>query len=340
MSPAPRRYKADPRAGRGIRALQLWKHPNGIYYVLHGPRLKRQLSTRTRDRGEADRFLANFIAGQADPQPGAPTVGQIIAGYEAAKLTKVRATGALTHAAAALCRQLADLRPEHLTPGTIEKYAKTRSAKAGTILREIGVLRAALAWALQRRWIAIIPKISNPVKAPPPRDRWLTRDEAKALLEGCREPHIRLFVILGLTTAARAGAILDARWSQVDLDKGLIDYGTGHGNKRRALVPLNDDALRALRAAQELACGDYIVEFRGNQVRNIQNGFGAAVARAGLVGVTPHILRHTAATWMVMEGIPIAQVARVLGDTEATTEKVYAKHAPGYLAAATAALKL
>lgn len=320
--------------------MQLWKHPNGTYYVLYGPRLKRQLSTRTRDKREADAFLANFIAASVDPQPAAPDVTKILGGYEADKLTKVRSTGGLTYSAKALNARLGTLQPDHLTPGVIEKYARERGAKAGTILREIGVLRAALAWAYARRWIARLPKIENPVKAPPPRERWLTRDEARRLLDACREPHVRLFVLLGLMTAARAGAILEARWDQVDLEARLIDYGQGHGNKRRVQVPLNEDALRALRAAKELSCSDYVIEFRGRRIENIQNGFGAACDRAGLVGVTPHILRHSAATWMVMDGVPLAQVARLLGDTEATTERVYAKHAPGYLAAAANALKL
>jgi integrase len=320
--------------------MQLWKHPNGTYYVLYGPRLKRQLSTRTRDKRAADAFLANFIAGAADPQPNAPSVREILGGYEADKITKVRAKGALTFSAKALDARLGDLKPEHLTPAVIERYARDRGAKAGTILREIGVLRAALVWAHARRWITTIPTVENPVQAPPPRERWLTREEARRLLDGCREPHVRLFILLGLMTAARAGAILECRWGQVDLERGLIDYGEGHGRKRRSYVPLNEDALRALRAARELSCSDYVVEFRGKPMRNIQNGFRAACDRAGLTGVTPHILRHSAATWMVMDGVPIAEVARVLGDTEATTEKVYAKHAPGYLARATNALKL
>lgn len=320
--------------------MQLWKHPNGTYYVLHGPRLKRRLSTRTRDRREADRFLANFIAGHADPQPNAPTVGQILTGYESDRLPKVRATGALSYATRSLHERLADLRPEHLTPATIQRYARERGAKAGTILREIGVLRAALAWAHARRWITSIPTISNPVKAPPPRDRWLSRDEARRLLAACQEPHVRLFVILALTTAARTSAILEAKWDQVDFERAVVDYGEGHGNKRRTIVPLNADALKALRAAQELGCSDYVVEFRGKPIKNIQNGFGAACDRAELTDVTPHILRHTAATWMVMDGVPLAQVARVLGDSEATTERVYAKHAPGFLVRATSALQL
>lgn len=52
---------------------------------------------------------------------------------------------------------------------------------------------------------------------------------------------------------------------------------------------------------------------------------------AHLEGVTPHTLRHTAATWMVAGGVPLGEVARYLGDSERTTERVYAKHSPDYL---------
>lgn len=321
--------------------MQLWRHPNGIFYVLYGPELKRRISTRTRERRAAELFFAQYIAGAADPLPSAPTVGAILRGYEADRAPRVRSKGALTYSTAALMPRLGDLLPDHLTPATIARYARDRGVKAGTVLREIGVLRAALAWAYERQWIPRVPVISNPVKAPPPRDRWITREEARRLLDGCVEPHVRLFIVLALTTAARMGAILDARWRQVDLDRGLIDYGVGHGNKRRALVPLNADATKALREAREIACTDFVIEFRGTApVKNIRKGFQAACDRAELTGVTPHILRHSAATWMVMDGVPLAQVARVLGDSEATTERVYAKHAPGFLTKATNTLHL
>ena len=51
---------------------------------------------------------------------------------------------------------------------------------------------------------------------------------------------MRLFVQLELGTAARSGAILELRWEQVDLEHGVIDFGRGTGNKRRAVVPIND----------------------------------------------------------------------------------------------------
>jgi len=209
-----------------------------------------------------------------------------------------------------------------------------------TILREIGTLRAALAWAVEHQWILAAPIIRNPVKTPPPRNRWLSRDEGRALLAACHEPHLRAFVALGLMTAARSGAILGLTWAQVDFERGLIDYGPGHGNKNRGVVPINDELGKLLRASKELACTEHVIERHGKPVTAIKKGFRAACDRAGITGVTPHILRHSAATWMAMEGVPMREIARLLGDEEATVERVYAKHSPSYLKRAASALQL
>ncbi|MBU6299623.1 MAG: site-specific integrase, partial [Alphaproteobacteria bacterium] len=243
---------------------------------------------------------------------------------------------------AALTEHLGTLLPEHLTAEVIKTYNKKRRVGPGTILREIGVLRAALKWAVARKWLAphLRPEIAGPVKAPPPRDRYLSRDEAVALLAGCREPHVKLFVMLGLMTVARMSAILQAKWSQIDWERRTIDYGLGNGNKRRALVRLNDEIYEALKGAQQIACSDYIVEFRGEPVETVKNGFRAACKRAKIEGVTPHILRHTGATWMASSGVPIQEIAAMLGDTVETTQKVYAKYTPEYQRRAAAALQL
>lgn len=319
--------------------MQLWKRPNGVWYILHGPRLRRQITTGTKDRRSAEQVLARFIA-VGGQEPGRRfTVGEILNGYYAAKRATIRAPSSLYYGCLGL-RPLDPLYPTQLTPPVISGWARDRGVADGTILREVGVLRAALAWAVEHQWIDELPKISNPVKIPQPKERWITKSEAKALLEATREPHMRVFIMLALMTAARSGAILEARWDQVDWDRRVISFGRGHGNKRRAAVPINNELLLVLKGAQALACSDYIVEFRGERVRSIRTGFAAACRRAGLPDVTPHVMRHTAATWAVMDGVPLSQVARMLGDSEATVERVYAKHAPEYLRAATGALQL
>ncbi len=63
---------------------------------------------------------------------------------------------------------------------------------------------------------------SDPPK-PAPKDRYLTRAEIDQLLAAPAEPHIRLAILLMLSTAARVTAILELTWDRVDLDRGQID---------------------------------------------------------------------------------------------------------------------
>ena len=79
----------------------------------------------------------------------------------------------------------------------------------------------------------------------------------------------------------------------------------------------------------------------GAAVQDIKTGFRAACRRAGLAGVTPHVLRHTAATWMASRRVPMRDSALFLGrGNTAMVEKVYAKHTPDWLAEAAGALAL
>ena len=94
-----------------------------------------------------------------------------------------------------------------------------------------------------------MPFVPLPTK-PASRTGHLSREEARRLIDAAHMPHIRLFLILALTTAGRAGAILDLTWDRVNLDKRTIDLrnpARGETNKGRAFVAMNDRAYEALR---------------------------------------------------------------------------------------------
>src|SRR6185437_6751785 len=76
---------------------RLWKHRNGRWYILFGPRLKQQLSTGTKDRAEAERELAAFRLGRAAGGISGQTVGEILDGYEREKLATVRSPGGIKY---------------------------------------------------------------------------------------------------------------------------------------------------------------------------------------------------------------------------------------------------
>jgi integrase len=53
--------------------------------------------------------------------------------------------------------------------------------------------------------------------------------------------------------------------------------------------------------------------------------------------VTPHVLRHTAATWLMQAGVDLWQAAGFLGLTVEMISQRYGHHHPGHLAGAVAA---
>jgi integrase len=76
----------------------------------------------------------------------------------------------------------------------------------------------------------------------------------------------------------------------------------------------------------------------GKRIGNIKKGFAAACRRARLERVSPHTLRHTAATWLMQAGVPQWQAAGFLAMSEKTLRDVYGHHHPDYLRDAAKAL--
>lgn len=212
----------------------------------------------------------------------------------------------------------------------------------GTIWTEIGHLRSSLKWAEKKGLIAKAPTMYRPER-PPPRDKRLTRSDARVFLDACDLPHIRLFVTLAITTGARMGAILGLRWDRVSFERGLIvlqDLTLAISNKRRATVPMNKTAREALKEAQEGSTGDYVISWGGGRVASVKKGLRSAGVRCGLPWVTAHVFRHSAASWMAEDGVPMAEIAQFLGHADdRLTQRVYARFSPTYLGKAAESLE-
>lgn len=239
------------------------------------------------------------------------------------------------------------LTPSDVTETTCKKYIKSRleTVSPSTAWGELSLLRTMLNWAVRKQ---LIPPFSFDVHLPtpsPPRESRLTRDELNLLLENCIAPHTRLFVLLLISTACRASAALDLTWDRVDFKQGLVDLRSPtsaiRGRKGRAVVPMTESLRTALLEAKEKATTNHVIEYAGQRVFDAYNGFKRAAIAAGLPWAHPHILRHTAATWMAEAGIPMSEIARYLGHNDSIiTERVYAKYSPSYLRKASSALEL
>lgn len=163
------------------------------------------------------------------------------------------------------------------------------------------------------------------------------------LLDAAGDPHIKLAIILMVTTAGRIGALLELTWDRVDMDRRIIRLATNDigPKKGRATVPINDTLMAALQTAHSADVSDYVIEWGGRKVGSIKTGFNAAVKRAGIEHCTPHDLRRTAGRFMAEAGVPIEEIAQYLGHSNPNvTRSTYSRFSPEYLRKAASALDL
>lgn len=240
------------------------------------------------------------------------------------------------------------LRPEDITKPLCRQYAAGRrelGRSEHTVHGELRLLRTIVNWSAKARLIEHAPHIWLP-SFPPSRDRHLTREEIDTLLQAAELPHIRLFIITAIGTAARRSALLELSWSRVDLERGLIhlhDPARARTSKGRAIVPLNNSTRAALVEARTAAVSDYVIEWSGGPVKSVRRALDTAMTRAGLKTKQDgaHLLRHSAAVMMAEAGVPMSQISQYLGHSStAVTEKIYARYSPDFLRGAAAALNL
>jgi integrase len=314
-----------------------------VEYHENGQRLRRSLGTA--DREEARGRLTEYRKTWKAQRRSVVNVETAWNGYRA-YLGRKPAAVTMGHEWKALGPHFGAMMADAVTEDDCVAYIEKRreaGRRDGTIWTELGHLRSALRWAEKKGMIDRAPFITRP-QQPAPRDKRLTKEQAKRFLAACEFPHIRLFVTLAIATGARSGALLDLKWERVDMDAGMIHLGDparARTNKGRASVPLNRMARAALEEARAGALTAYVIEWGGQRVGSVKKGIRSAGERSGLPWVTPHVFRHSAATWLAEAGRSMAEIAQFLGHSNSTlTERVYARFSPEYLRKSADALEL
>lgn len=330
-------------------AFRLRINRSGVWEInWHKDKKRHSQSTGCRDEEAARQFFDRWVVDNATPK--VVTISHCIKLYRSHKEPTVRSRHTLVNSTNQVLKRLGNLPATTFTQGDINQYAAVRCSqgiKPDTVIRELGTLRQAIKMAQSHRIIPPQPLFTMPVKAGPPRERHLTKLQAKAFLAECDTPHLKLFVLVALATGHRKQAILELKWAPeaegdgwVDLKRGMIHFGQGHGNKRRGVVPVHGACLDALKSAWEARDCRYVISWNKQRVTDIKGAFNKAADRAGFPWLTPHVLRHTVATWMIEAGVDSEEVARFIGATKAIVDKVYGHHSPEYLKGASNALTL
>jgi integrase len=244
----------------------------------------------------------------------------------------------------------------HVTGEACRAYVKHRSTDAAA-RRELEDLRAAINHHRREGFCNKVVEVLLPPERPA-RARWLTRLEAARLIRAAwryREvqkdsptsrrsrQHVARFILVSLYTGTRASAVCGAaleptpQHGWIDLENGVFyrrPPGQPETAKRQPPVPLPDRLLAHLRRWKNQG-QRFAVEWQGKPVQRVSKAFAKTVTDAGLSDdVTPHVLRHTAATWLMQAATDLWRAAGYLGMTVEMLSERYGHHHPDHLAGA------
>jgi integrase len=206
---------------------------------------------------------------------------------------------------------------------------KRSEASAATANRYLALVRAITRRAaFDWEWIARPPKVTlYPEKKR--RVRWLTPEQVSTLLEQL-PPHQHDPVVFALATGLRHANVVGLKWPEVDLKRRTAwVFGDETKNGEDLHVSLNDVALSILKRRYRGRTGQQVFTYRGRPLARLSTrAWYNALKRAGIQNFRFHDLRHTWASWLVQEGVPLYALQEMGGWKTGSMVRRYAHLAP------------
>lgn len=228
----------------------------------------------------------------------------------------------------------ADLRAGH-APSTVQRIVHLLSASLNAAV-DAEILQANPAEKL---------KLPRPQEAA---ERFLTAEDIDAIAEHMPTERDRTILYLLAYTGMRWGEMAGLHWNRVDFNRERIEvaetlddrsreikaYPKG---KRTRFVPVPAFLLEMIGPPTAGPCG--LVHRTGRcrsglvalspegkplHSRNWRRVFDRAVEDAGLDHAWPHMSRHAYASWLAQQGVPLAEIGKLLGHQSVVTTQRYA----------------
>jgi len=220
---------------------------------------------------------------------------------------------------------------------SIEKYKSKRLSDGlapVTINRELAVLRFMLRKAHEWNYINTVPAITA-LKVPSRPVRFLSEEDIQRLLE-CSSSWLRPMLIVLRNTGIRVGELFHLKLNDIDMDNMLLLVRSTKTNNYR-MIPINselENILSWLRLYRTDPCTSKALlrtgqQFNylfchndGSRIKSIWHSFNNACTKAG-IKATVHILRHTFASHLVMNGVDLVSIKELLGHSSINTTMIY-----------------
>ena len=200
-----------------------------------------------------------------------------------------------------------------------------------TVVRYLAALSHALTVATKEwGWLDDSPmrKVTKPTE-PRGRVRFLDDNERVALLQACKDstnPYLYIVVVIAISTGMRQGEIMNLRWEDIDLKRGRITLNETKNGEMR-VVPLRGHALELVQTYSVTKQQDIGLLFQSKE--NFQKPIDLrfpweqALSKAGIKNYKFHDNRHTCASYLLMNGASLVEIAELLGHKTLSMVKRY-----------------
>ena len=150
-------------------------------------------------------------------------------------------------------------------------------------------------------------------------------------------------IILCIDTGLRMRSeALTLRWEHIDLKRGLLTVAGAYAKSwELRTVALSDTAKAALVTLHAQRSGEFVFTLgKGKAYKSMREAFDGARDRAGLTDITPHVLRHTFASRLVMAGVDLQTIMELGGWKSLAMVQRYSHLSPQHKAEAVKKLDL
>ncbi|MEM7814711.1 MAG: tyrosine-type recombinase/integrase [Candidatus Aenigmatarchaeota archaeon] len=319
-----------------IENMRLFQRENGIWYVEFYRGKKKSLGTR--DRKLAERLFKEL---QKEALKGKLiflektqriTLDEFIQEYVTyAEAVKAPTTAYRDKYALQKFREfLGNISLAIINVKRLEDYItflRARGRKASSINIELRHLKSAFSKAKEWGYLRENPfakiKLLKEEKTPP---AFILPDEMKKIFDYLREKDLIFYklVFFTLETGARRIEVLRARWEDIDWKRKIIILH-GKGNKKR-VIPLSSRLEKVLEGERKDKGKLFPYEHHDTLSHKWQK-----VMKALGLKYRFHDIRHTTASWLVMNGVSLKVVQELLGHSDIRTTQIYAHLAPEVL---------
>ena len=322
----------------------LWRRTsNKVFYatLFDEAGKKRYISLDTKDKQQAE---ARFHA-LTSPQIPAPDVVQP-SSYTLSSIQKILPSlcsdlsrntidNCYKVALESLRGTLGDVDFKQLTPVLIEKWKTSLMVRRSPVSINIW-LRHMKALGNRLLNLGVVPdnpfKKVRSVRVPDQPPLYFEVEQVQKVIDRIEHPSIKGIVLGLLATGCRAGELTNLRWEQVNVEARSFSVLRTKTRKPRAL-PINDSFLEWLKA-REKKDGFVFPRNDGScfSVSYVSHRFKKTLLSLGMnPKLHLHSLRHSTASLLVKQGIPIFSVSKLLGHTNIRTTMVYSHLEPSSL---------